>query len=198
MFIYHKLEVIAKQLDTAMMYRWLISAWPYASHFASPTTTTIMRVASWLQVVLTNDSSWAQESRGSSKRRVQTGNDAFIDRQYWDTLSFNSVWSDERIIPAYVAAASLIFLATHAIVTSSVAQKWLSTGFPKQTSPDIEPRTSWLQKRGGPTIIAFKTIRLLAISVLLGLALFVSVTCGWQWYNYVLILSLVSTAALLC
>jgi hypothetical protein len=113
-------------------------------------------------------------------------------------LSFNSVWSDERITPAYVAAASLIFLATHAIVTSSVAQKWLSKGFPKQTSPDIEPRTSWLQKRGGPTIIAFKTIRLLAIGVLLGLALLVSVTSGWQWYNYVLILSLVSTAALLC
>jgi pheromone shutdown protein TraB len=91
----------------------------------------------------------------------------------------------------------LIILAIHAIVASTVLQKWLSKSAPKHTdiTPDIEPRTSWLQKRGGPTIIAFKTIRLLVIGALLSLTLLTSVPSGWQWYNYVLVSSLVKATA---
>ncbi|KAI4529011.1 P-loop containing nucleoside triphosphate hydrolase protein [Schizophyllum commune Loenen D] len=94
-----------------------------------------------------------------------------------------SVWTDPRIIPAYVALASAVLLVLHAIVASRPAQRmWarlrnVEFEEPVEEPLTVQPASFWSEfklhvaSHGGWTIYAFKVARLIGTLVLLGLSI---------------------------
>ncbi|KII94420.1 hypothetical protein PLICRDRAFT_36691 [Plicaturopsis crispa FD-325 SS-3] len=98
-----------------------------------------------------------------------------------DQLEYaNNIWSDSAAIPAYAAAASLIVLLAHALVTSRLAKKIYSHDEP-DTDARVATQTAALgfgqrvkehvASLGGATIFAYQVARAIGCFALLGLSL---------------------------
>ncbi len=98
-----------------------------------------------------------------------------------------SIWLDERILPAYVAAVSFLVLAIQAVVHTKPVQKL----FKSTSQQDAQPQGTWLSKRGGPVIFAFKLVRLAIVVAVFVVTLVSSFGSGWHWYSSVLASTLV-------
>ena len=100
-------------------------------------------------------------------------------------------WRDERVFPAYVAAASFVVLAIQGVLCSKLAQRWL---FKKSDTSDavLEQPSSWLRKRGNATIFAYKFARLLTLIVFLNLNVVTALRVSCCWYNIAQVLTSVS------
>ncbi|KAI0703637.1 hypothetical protein BC835DRAFT_1262769 [Cytidiella melzeri] len=105
---------------------------------------------------------------------------------------FRRVWQDERIFPAYVAAASLLALILQAILSSNCVQRVLLKRGEVSEDAVAEQGTSWLSKKGGPVIFVFKLVRLLTVITLAILTTVTTVHVGWSWYSVANVLALVS------
>ena len=108
--------------------------------------------------------------------------------------NYRSPWLDERVWPAYVAAASLLSLGIHLLSTS----KLLRTlhGVNATRGPEVESKTSgYIAKRGGIVIFLFKFTRSLGVIALFGLTLFTAVSYGWRASDIALVSTSVRIAA---
>lgn len=119
----------------------------------------------------------------------------------------NSIWRDERVFPAYIAAISALSLLVHGIVTSQIVQrlraKWsLKNGTELDASVDedvvtAEPTTRWERAKhrgkvvGGPAVFAFKLIRLAVVVALCIVTIVSVVRTSWAWYNIALVATVV-------
>ena len=106
------------------------------------------------------------------------------------TLKFISIWLDERIIPAYVVAISLLILAIQGVVHSKPAQK-LFKNTSEQDAAKAQSQGTWLSGRGGPVIVAFKSTRLAIIIGLFVLILVPALQNDWSWHTCAVVSSLV-------
>lgn len=78
-------------------------------------------------------------------------------------MSARSFWLDERILPLYVATASLLMLLVRELWTSKPVKTLRRIEMDKKT----EPLVCFLDRKGGITIALFKITRLASILVLL-------------------------------
>lgn len=99
------------------------------------------------------------------------------------------VWQDERFYPAYLAAASLVTLGLQGVYSSKLVQRLLFKSEDEDADP--EPEVTWLSKRGGAVIFAYKFLRLLTLVTLLSLTIVSASHVGWSWFNIAGVLTLV-------
>ncbi|KAI0685987.1 hypothetical protein BC835DRAFT_1420713 [Cytidiella melzeri] len=131
----------------------------------------------WSQAVLANDFvevNWFQASQPASKRRV------FI----------------AGACQSYVAAASLLALSLQAAVYSKFVQRVLFKNGEEKLEDAIVEQASWLSKKGGPVIFAFKLARLLTITTLFSFTTVTAVHVGWSWYSVASVITLVYAVVL--
>lgn len=105
-----------------------------------------------------------------------------------------STWTDERLYPAYVAAASFLALVVHAISSKSFRRLIFKRNDDGDTArEDVAP--DWISRRRqeNTTIFAFKVARLVTLVGLLALTAVTAYHDGWTWYNVALISTSVRT-----
>lgn len=120
-----------------------------------------------LQVVLTA----AFHSGGGQKRCVRPRGAGEPVR----SSTAPSVWLDERIVPFYVAGASLLSLLLQATWLSGPVQKLRGL----HATKSAEPTKGFIDGVGGTTIFVFKFLRLDAALALLALLVYTAIRQGW-------------------
>ncbi|KIP03407.1 hypothetical protein PHLGIDRAFT_242940 [Phlebiopsis gigantea 11061_1 CR5-6] len=86
-----------------------------------------------------------------------------------------SVWLDERIVPFYVAGASLLSLLLQATWLSPPVQRLRGL----HATKTAEPSKGFIHGVGGTTIFVFKFLRLDAALALLALLVYTAIRNGW-------------------
>lgn len=163
-----------------------------------------MDLGGWPQAVFSHNLANMQfieaEVKYSEHRRVLKKTHQALTRPKL-TRTSHSFWLKERIIPVYVAAASILVLALHA---SKAARNLRAKWFPGYDETVDEPNlasvevgTTWDQAKrrvkaiGGPTIVVFKLVRLGLVLALFSLVTLSALRTSWTRENIAFVAVLV-------
>ncbi|KAI0801943.1 hypothetical protein BC629DRAFT_1591605 [Irpex lacteus] len=105
---------------------------------------------------------------------------------HWEVLRwFDKIWRDERLYPAYVAAASFLAFVVHAISSKSF-RRLIFKRSDDTTREEVAMDRFSRRAQRNTTIFAFKVARLVTLVALLALTGVTACRDGWAWFNVAL------------
>jgi hypothetical protein len=101
----------------------------------------------------------------------------FTERGDAQGVPYRSAALESRVLVGYVTSVSLIFLVAQTLLDTKVARRVFLRLFhrsPRENMHGLVRQESYVDKHGGPTILAFQACRFLANTMLFGLATYIA------------------------